>query len=189
LAHGNEKAHGILAIFGSCSNLDSRSDVKITLSDADAGKTNTSIKEGEIATNGGATADTESRENLANVDAYPNELVKSSTCFLGWSLMTQAELDGMVSDGYFSCGDCRLPSREMTSKPKPNESVVFHNFFTASLRFPVLKRFVEILAAYNVQIHQVTSNSIPQILKFLWSCCTSGRTNKVDTFVRHFEIH
>jgi hypothetical protein len=45
------------------------------------------------------------------------------------------------------------------------------------------------LAAYNVQIHQLTPNSIPQVLKFLWACRTFAGDNDVDTFVRHFEIH
>jgi hypothetical protein len=34
------------------------------------------------------------------------------------------------------------------------------------------------LAAYNVQIHQLTPNSIPQ-----------AGDNDIETFVRHFEIH
>jgi hypothetical protein len=53
----------------------------------------------------------------------------------------------------------------------------------------VSKRFPEILAAYNVQIHQLTPNSIPQIMKFLWVCRTFAGDNDVETFVRHIEIH
>jgi hypothetical protein len=85
--------------------------------------------------------------------------------------------------------DCRLPRKETNPKPKKNETVVFRDFFTAGLRLPVSKKFADIFSAYNVQIHQLTPNSIPQILKFLWSCRTFGGTNDVDTFVRHFETH
>jgi hypothetical protein len=67
--------------------------------------------------------------------------------------------------------------------------VVFRDFFTAGLRLPVSKKFADILAAYNVQVHQLTPNSIPQVLKFLWACRTFAGDNDVDTFVRHFEIH
>jgi hypothetical protein len=67
--------------------------------------------------------------------------------------------------------------------------VVFRDFFTAGLRLPVSKKFADILAAYGVQIHQLTSNSIPQVLKFLWACRTFAGNNDVETFVRHFEIH
>jgi hypothetical protein len=51
------------------------------------------------------------------------------------------------------------------------------------------KRFAEILAAYNIQIHQLIPNSIPQIMKFLWACRIFASDNDVETFVRHFEIH
>lgn len=57
------------------------------------------------------------------------------------------------------------------------------------LRLPVSKRFAEILAGYKVQIHQLTPNSFPQVLKFLWACRSFASGNDVETFVRHFEIH
>jgi hypothetical protein len=53
----------------------------------------------------------------------------------------------------------------------------------------VSKKFADILAAYNVQIHQLTPNSIPQVLKFLWASWTFAGHNDVESFVRHFEIH
>jgi hypothetical protein len=53
----------------------------------------------------------------------------------------------------------------------------------------VSKKFADILEAYNVQIHQLTPNSIPQVLKFLWAYRTFAGDNDVDIFVRHFEIH
>jgi hypothetical protein len=142
------------------SDSSSGGDVEITLSDIDAG-THAGIEEGEIAIGSGAVAAGESGDNLAGVDASPEELAKPSTCFMGRSLMTQSELDALVSEGCFSYDDCRLPGRETTPKPRPNESVVFHDFFTAGLRLPVSKRFAEILAIYNVQIHQLTPNSSP----------------------------
>jgi hypothetical protein len=67
--------------------------------------------------------------------------------------------------------------------------VVFRDFFTTGLRLPVSKRFADILAAYGIQIHQLTPNSIPQVLTFLWACRTFAGDNDVETFVRHFEIH
>jgi hypothetical protein len=151
---------------------------------ADAG-----VEEGEIA-EGSGTADAQGLgENLASVEAGPEDLVKPGTCFMGRSLITQAELDTLVSKDCFSPDDCRPPGRETTLKPWSNESIVFRDFFTAGLRLLVSKRFIEILAAYNVQIHQLTPNSIPQILKFLWACHSFAGTNEVDTSIRHFEIH
>jgi hypothetical protein len=54
-------------------------DVKITLSNADVEKTDAGVEEGEIITGGRVYANANARENLANVDACPNELVKPST--------------------------------------------------------------------------------------------------------------
>jgi hypothetical protein len=103
--------------------------------------------------------------------------------------MTQAGLDALRLEGCFEPGICRLPGKETTPKPRKNESVVFRDFFTTGLRLPISKKFADILAAYNIQIHQLTPNSIPQVLKFLWACRTFAGDNDVETFVRHFEIH
>jgi hypothetical protein len=103
--------------------------------------------------------------------------------------MTQVDLDALQLEGCFEPRICRLPGKETTPKPQKNESVVFRDFFTAGLCLSVSKRFAEILAAYNVQIHQLTPNSIPQVLKFLWACRTFVGDNDVETFVSHFEIH
>jgi hypothetical protein len=103
--------------------------------------------------------------------------------------MTQADLDALRLEGCFEPRVCRLPGKETTPKPRKNESVVFRDFFTVGLRLPVSRRFAKILAAYNVQFHQLTPNSIPQVTKFLWACRTFAGDNDVETFVRHFEIH
>jgi hypothetical protein len=159
------------------------------LSDTYAKKRAAGVDEGEIGEGSGATAAEESRENLVGVNADPQELVKLSTCFMGWSLMTQADLDAMASKGCFEPGSCRPLGKETMLNPKKNESIVFRDFFTAGLRLPVSKRFADILDAYKDQIHQLTPNLFPQIMKFLWACRSFASDNDVDTFVRHFEIH
>jgi hypothetical protein len=159
------------------------------LSDTNAEKRAVNMEEGEIGEESDVAGVEESEESLTGVKADLQDLVKQKTCFMGRSLMTQGDLDALRLDGCFEPGVCRLPGKEATPKPRKNESVVFLDFFTAGLRLPVSKRFAEILAAYNVQIHQLTLNSIPQITKFLWACHTFARDNDVETFVRHFEIH
>jgi hypothetical protein len=62
----------------------------------------------------------ESGENLVGVNVDPRDLVKPSTCFMGRSLITQADLDAMASEGYFEPGSCRPPGRETTLNPKKN---------------------------------------------------------------------
>jgi hypothetical protein len=153
------------------------------------------VEEGEIGeeseTTVGEAAETAkgSGESLAGVKADPRDLIKPRTYFIGWFLMTQADLDVLRLEGCFELRICRLPGKETTPKPRKNESVVFRDFFTAGLRLLVSKKFADILAAYNVQIHQLTPNSIPQVLKVLWACRTFGGDNDIETFVRHFEIN
>jgi hypothetical protein len=155
--------------------------VEIMPSDTNVGKrVLIDVEEGEIGVEIDAAVE-ESEGNPAGA--------KARTCYTGRSLMTQADLDALRFEGCFEPGICRLPGKETTPKPRKNESVVFRDFFTAGLRLPVSKRFADILAAYGVQIHQLTPNSIPQVLKFLWACRTFAGDNDVETFVRHFEIH
>jgi hypothetical protein len=162
------------------------------LSDTDAGKCDADVEEGEIGEDADAAvaeAAEGSGENLTGVKADLHDLVKARTCFIGRSLMTQADLDALRLEGCFEPGICRLPGKETTPKPRKNESVVFRDFFTAGLQLPMSKKFVDILAAYNVQIHQLMPNSIPRVLKFLWACRTFAGDNDVETSVHHFEIH
>jgi hypothetical protein len=139
--------------------------VEIILSDTDAGKRAIiNVEEGEIGEDADAAVEGAaegSEENLAGVKADLRDLAKARTCYIGRSLMTQADLDALRLEGCFDPGICRLPGKETTPKPRKNESVVFQDFFTAGLRLPVSKKFADILAAYSVQIHQLTPNSIP----------------------------
>jgi hypothetical protein len=68
------------------------------LSDTNVEKRGADVEEGEIGEEGDATAEEVaegSRENLAGVKADLQDLVKARTCFIGRSLMTQANLDAM----------------------------------------------------------------------------------------------
>jgi hypothetical protein len=159
------------------------------LSDTDVKKRAADMEEGDIGEESDAAIAEESGESLTRVKSDPRDLVKLRTCFMGRSLMTQADLDALRLEGCFEPGVCRLPSKETMPKPKKNESFVFRDFFTVGLRLLVSKRFADILAAYNIQIHQLTPNSIPQIMKFLWAYRTFVGDNDVETFIRHFEIH
>jgi hypothetical protein len=72
--------------------------VEIMLSDTNVEKRGADVEEGEIGEEGDATAEEVaegSRENLAGVKADLQDLVKARTCFIGRSLMTQANLDAM----------------------------------------------------------------------------------------------
>jgi hypothetical protein len=90
------------------------------LSDTYAGKRVViDVEEGEIGEETDASMEG-SEENPARA--------KARTCYIGRSLMTQADLDALRLEGCFEPGICRLPGRETTSKPHKNESVVFRDF-------------------------------------------------------------
>jgi hypothetical protein len=111
--------------------------VEIMFSNTDVEKHGADVEEGEIGEEGDATVvevAEGSGENLAGVKADPRDLVKARTCFIGRSLITQADLDALRLEGCFEPGICHLPGKETTLKPRKNESVVFRDFFTAGLR-------------------------------------------------------
>jgi hypothetical protein len=71
------------------------------LSDTDVERRATNLEEGEIAERSDATGAEESEESLTGVKADLQDLVKQKTCFMGRSLMTQADLDALRLDGCF----------------------------------------------------------------------------------------
>jgi hypothetical protein len=103
------------------------------LSDTNAKMRAADVEESEIGEESDAAAAEDSGESLTGVKADPQDLVKQKTCFMGRSLMTQADLDALRLEGCFKPGVCRLPGKEITPKPRENESDVFRDFFTARL--------------------------------------------------------
>jgi hypothetical protein len=99
------------------------------LSDTDAKKRAVDVDEGEIGEESDTAGAEESEESLTGVKANLQDLVKQKTCFMGRSLMTQADLDALRLEGCFEPGVYRLPGKETTPKPRKNESVVFRDFF------------------------------------------------------------
>jgi hypothetical protein len=108
---------------------------------------------------------------------------------MGRSLMTRTELDSLVSKGCFSAVACRPSGKETGSWIKIGWMCGFPWFLYSQTEINSVEKIHRDHAAYKVQIHQLTSNSIPQVHRFLWSCRTFGGANDVDTFVRHFDIH
>ncbi|RLM61269.1 putative retrotransposon protein [Panicum miliaceum] len=81
------------------------------------------------------------------------------------------------------------PGDEDTPNPLEGETIVFRDFFTAGLRFPLDPSFPEILARYNVKMHHLTANAIIQLSKFFWAVRTFCGPVSSDTFCRFYELH
>ena len=103
--------------------------------------------------------------------------------------MSAALIASYVEKGYFEEGIYRPPKGEDTPHPENGECVVFRDFFVAGLRLPLDPAVPEILAQFNVKIHQLTPNAIVQLSKFFWAVKTFGGPISVDAFCRLYELH
>jgi hypothetical protein len=78
--------------------------------------------------------------------------------------MTQAMIEDMERRGVLEIGFARAPPvGETVAKPHPDEVVVFRDFFTAGLRFPLDPMVVEIFKIFDVYTHQMTPTSFGSI--------------------------
>ena len=74
---------------------------------------------------------------------------------LGPSSMTPALLENMASRGIVSRGLTRaLPADQTMAHPEADEVVVFQDFFTAGLHFPLDPVVVDIFGLFKVYLHK-----------------------------------
>jgi hypothetical protein len=60
----------------------------------------------------------------------------------------------------------RPPGDETVPRLKPNEAVVFRDFFAAGLHFPLEPFVSRVLDLFEVQLHQLTPNAIARLSVF-----------------------
>jgi hypothetical protein len=136
----------------------------------------------------------EGEEDLTNVDADPSELMGSrekppATLIFGQLWATRELVESYVQKGYFGPGVCRAPGDEITPDPRDGECVVFRDFFSAGLCFPLDPVFPKILARFGLRMHHLTPNAIVQLSKFFWVVKTFDGPVSVDAFCRLYEMH
>ena len=68
---------------------------------------------------------------------------------------------------YFRARTGRVPGTEKTPNPR-GEIIVFESFFEAGLCFPCHVFVVKVLEHFNAQLHQLTSNAIVALSKYVW---------------------
>ena len=110
-------------------------------------------------------------EDLTNVDADPSELMGSrekppATLIFVQSWATRELVESYVQKGYFGPGVCCAPGDEITPDPRDGECVVFRDFFSTGLCFPLDPVFPKILARFGLRMHHLTPNAIVQLSKF-----------------------
>ena len=96
---------------------------------------------------------------------------------LGYSHVTPEVLEGMILHGLVDRSQVRaLPADQSSARPAPDEVVVFRDFFTSGLRFPLNPVIVEIFRLHGVYLHQMTPMSFVRLNLFMWL----AKTGKVE---------
>jgi hypothetical protein len=100
------------------------------------------------------------------------------------SIVIVSHIHGMIDNGYFAEGIGREPGEENVLEPQPDEVVVFEEFFIASLRMPPHPLLAEILLKFQVQIHQLTPNSMVQLSKYICAVLSFRGIPSAEGFVK-----
>jgi hypothetical protein len=113
-------------------------------------------------------------EEIADEEEDYSILIPSKPSHLDFEKSTVSEGDMlmMMKLGYFGEAKkklIRFAREETTPTPKVDEVVVFKSFFRAGLRFPLNEIIGEILANYEIFLHQLTPNAIVRLSIFIWA--------------------
>jgi hypothetical protein len=140
-------------------------------------------------------------EDLDDVDADVDDLVVASeqedfvgasslppTYDFGRSLTSPSVLEEYASKGWFSLDQVRCPGGETVPKPKPDEAVVFRDFYQCGFRLPCSTFLRLILKAFGIQLHHLTPNGICTLSKYVWACLSFKSKPDVDCFFNHYEL-
>jgi hypothetical protein len=92
-----------------------------------------------------------------------------------------------VSLGYFSNGVGRAPGAEEVPEPE-GELIVFEAFFAASLRLSTHRFIVEVLRRFEVQVYQLTPNTVVALAKYVWVVSYGGQPS-VEVFAKNYCLH
>jgi hypothetical protein len=66
---------------------------------------------------------------------------------------------------------------------------VFEAFFAAGLRLPAHRFIVEVLQRFEVQILQLTPNSMAALAKYVWVVSSYGGEPSVEVFTKNYCLH
>jgi hypothetical protein len=116
------------------------------------------------------------------VDCSRSFLFRPSTVTVSW-------IHGMIDSSYFAEGMGRKPREETVLEPQPDEAAVFEEFFTASLRMAPHLMLADILLKFQIQIHQLTSNAIAQLSKYIWTVSSLKGVPSAEGFAKRYELH
>ena len=106
----------------------------------------------------------------------------------GTSRISSVHVLKMQRLGYFGDGVGRVPGAEEIPEPE-GELVVFEAFFIAGLRLPAHRFVSEVLRRFDVQVHQLTSNAVVALTKYVWAVASYGGQPSVEVFAKNYCLH
>jgi hypothetical protein len=128
-----------------------------------------------------------SSEDLSGTVAAA-ELRPGDTVEFGVSRMSLVHVQDMQRLGYFGGGVGRVPGAEEVLEPE-GELVVFEAFFIAGLRLPAHRFVSEVLQNFEVQVHQLTSNAVVALVKYVWATTSYDGQPSVEVFAKKYCLH
>jgi hypothetical protein len=116
------------------------------------------------------------------------ELRPGDTVEFGVLRKSSVRVQDMQQLGYFGGGVGRVPGAEEVFEPE-GELVVFEAFFIADLRLPAHCFVSEVLHKFEVQVHQLTSNAVVALAKYVWATTSYGGQPSVEVFAKQYCLH
>jgi hypothetical protein len=116
------------------------------------------------------------------------ELLPGHTIEFGTSRIYLGHVQEMQHLGYFGNGVGHAPGAEEVPEPE-GELVVFEAFFTAGIQLAMHRFIVEVLRWFEVQIHQLTPNTMVALVMFLWAVTSYGGVRLVKVFTKNYYLH
>jgi hypothetical protein len=120
---------------------------------------------------------------LAVVELQPDHTVE-----FGTSRIFSGRVLEMQRLGYFGNGVGRAPGAEEVPEPK-GELIVFEAFLAAGLCLLMHRFVVEVLRRFEVQVHQLTSNAVVALAKYVWVVSSYGGQPSVEVFTKNYCLH
>jgi hypothetical protein len=120
---------------------------------------------------------------MAAEELHPSDMVE-----FGVSRISSVRVQDMQQLRYFGSGVGRVPGAEEVPGPE-GELVVFEAFFTACLRLPAHRFVAEVLQKFEVQVHQLTPNTVVALAKYVWAPTSYGGQPSVEVFAKHYCLH
>ena len=112
----------------------------------------------------------------------PGGLGEGWSCFLGKSLVKEADLGELVSSGALVEGQGSCGGEAVVPSPGDGRTVVFAAYFAAGLRLPCDDFLSSVLATYEVRLPQLSPSAFSKLAVFAWMCRTCGFAPTVELF-------